>query len=154
MKESIEVRPAQAEDAEFIIEAQIKMAFESEELKLDKKTVSLGVNAVFGDKHKGRYLVAEIEGQKAGALLIINEWSDWRNANVLWIHSVYVVPEFRKLGVYKSMYLHLKNEVQVSDDLAGIRLYVEKTNTKATAVYRKLDMTDEHYNLFEWLKPL
>ena len=85
-------------------------------------------------------------------LLIIREWSDWRAAFVLWIHSVYVIKEFRGQGVYKTLYKSIKDMVQKSDEFAGIRLYVDKTNLNATKVYEKLEMNDEHYNLFEWLK--
>ena len=41
----------------------------------------------------------------------------------------------------------LKNE-----NWKGLRLYVDKTNLTAKQVYRALEMTDEHYQLFEWLK--
>jgi ribosomal protein S18 acetylase RimI-like enzyme len=41
---------------------------------------------------------------------------------------------------------------QRNDSIRGIRLYVDKTNTKAMKVYEKLGMNGEHYGLFEWMK--
>ena len=42
--------------------------------------------------------------------------------------------------------------VRESDQYAGLRLYVDKTNLRAIDVYQKLGMSDEHYHLYEWLK--
>ena len=36
----------------------------------------------------------------AGCVMVTTEWSDWRNAAFWWIQSVYVVPEFRRCGVF------------------------------------------------------
>ena len=87
-----------------------------------------------------------------GCLLTIPEWSDWRNGTVLWIHSVYVAPEFRKRGVFQTLYSHLKDNVAHSTDLRGLRLYVDKTNSVAQKVYSELGMNNQHYHLYEWMK--
>ncbi len=50
------------------------------------------------------------------------------------------------------MYLHLKNMVQKDNNLRGLRLYVDSTDTNAQKVYETLGMDGEHYRLFEWLK--
>jgi GNAT superfamily N-acetyltransferase len=140
------------ENKEYIINSQIKMALETEGLELSLDTVTKGVSAVFDDLNKGRYLLCFEENIITGVLIIINEWSDWRNGNVLWIHSVFVEEEFRGKGVFKSMYEFLKTKVESDDSLAGLRLYVDKTNRNAISVYNKIGMSDEHYNMFEWLK--
>lgn len=150
---SIKIRPGLLFDIDTIAEFQEKMAFETENMKLDPPTVRLGVTAVMDDPSKGKYWVAEIDGKVVGCLLTIPEWSDWRNGSVLWIHSVYVSQEFRQHGVYRSLYAHLKDTVNESSDLRGLRLYVDKTNLKAQKVYENLGMSCEHYQLFEWMKP-
>jgi ribosomal protein S18 acetylase RimI-like enzyme len=71
---------------------------------------------------------------------------------VLWIQSVYVLPEWRRRGIYKKLYEHLKRQVEQSPDLRGLRLYVDQRNTAAQEVYERLGMTKEHYQLYEWLK--
>lgn len=150
---SITIRPGLLFDIDTIADFQVKMAYETENgLKLDPPTVVKGVTAVIDDPSKGKYWVAEINGDVAGCLLTVPEWSDWRNGTVLWIHSVYVKPEHRKNGVYKALYQHLKNMVSESNDLRGIRLYVDKTNIRAQQVYQNLGMNGEHYHLFEWMK--
>jgi ribosomal protein S18 acetylase RimI-like enzyme len=138
--------------AEFIAKSQVTMALETEDYVLDYETVKLGVHAVINDKQKGSYYIALIDNKPVACLLTVNEWSDWRNKTVLWIHSVYVEQDHRRKSIYKDMYTYLKNIVQENDEYAGIRLYVDKTNQNASQVYLKLGMESEHYHLFEWLK--
>ncbi len=149
---NILIRPGLLFDVDTIAKFQIQMALETENLKLDPSIVQLGVSAVLDDPTKGKYWVAELEGRIIGCLLTIPEWSDWRNGTVLWIHSVYVEPKHRRSGVFRALYLHLKNNVLYSSDLRGLRLYVDKTNLVAQKVYTELEMNREHYHLYEWMK--
>lgn len=146
------IREAKKEDASQIASFQRQMALETESLELDKQTVDSGVAHVFQDRSKGTYYVAEKEGAVIASLLTTYEWSDWRNGTVLWIQSVFVLPEHRGTGAYKKMYQHIQHLVEQNSDLKGIRLYVDQTNINAQQVYQKLGMTAEHYQLFEWLK--
>ena len=146
------IRKATIEDGEQIAAFQLEMAMETENLQLDLNTVNKGVQHVFNDPAKGKYYVAEKNERVIASLLTTFEWSDWRNGTVLWIQSVFVKPEFRGTGVYKKMYTHIQERVVEDQQLKGIRLYVDQTNTQAQRVYKKLGMTAEHYQLFEWLK--
>jgi GNAT superfamily N-acetyltransferase len=128
------------------------MASETENLKLDLTTVQAGVSAVLDDPAKGKYWLAELEGKVVGCLLTIPEWSDWRNGTVLWIHSVYVEPSFRKIGIFKNLYSFLKTMVESSPEFRGLRLYVDRTNLPAQSVYQRLGMSSDHYLLYEWMK--
>ncbi len=142
-------------DAAAIAGFQLLMARETEDLELDRDTVVRGVAAVLADPARGCYWVAEREGEAGGivgSLLTTFEWSDWRDGTVLWIQSVYVVPEERGRGVYRALYEHLKHRVENDPALKGIRLYVDKRNAAAQGVYERLGMSREHYELFEWLK--
>jgi ribosomal protein S18 acetylase RimI-like enzyme len=153
--EDLAVRPAVPEDAPAIAGFQILMARETEGMELDPDTVAQGVAAVFADRSKGEYFVAETRERVdsiVGCLMVTPEWSDWRNGTVLWIQSVYVVPEMRGRGVYRLLYEQMQARVAASPALRGIRLYVDKQNTAAQGVYARLGMTREHYELFEWMK--
>lgn len=144
-------REAVPADASTIIDFQLAMARETEDLELDREILTRGVNAVFTDPTLGRYFIAESDGQVAGSLMITYEWSDWRNGMVWWIQSVYVVPQFRRRGVYAGLYAHVKAMVEASA-VRGIRLYVDKRNVPAQEVYTRLGMNGEHYLVFEWMK--
>ena len=152
MKEELEVRAGRPEDAPAIADFQLRMARETEDLELDPGILAGGVEAIFTDPRKGAYWVAERRGRLVGGLLTPVEWSDWRNGTILWIQSVYVVPEERGRGVYRALYQHLRARVEADPALKGIRLYVDKRNAGAQRVYERLDMTREHYDTFEWLK--
>ena len=141
-----------ADDIPFIIDCQLKMAFETEQLELDKATVTKGVEAVFADSAKGFYIVAKKDNSPVACLMITPEWSDWRNALVWWIQSVYVKPDMRKAGVFGMMYDYIKEQVMVNSKVSGIRLYVDKTNERAQEVYRRVGMNGNHYSTFEWMK--
>ncbi|MBX2843702.1 MAG: GNAT family N-acetyltransferase [Flammeovirgaceae bacterium] len=149
---NIQIRKGISKDKNAIASFQLKMAWETELLELDLGIVDAGVQKIIDEPVRGSYWVAEYQGQVVGSLLVLFEWSDWRNGEVLWIHSVYITPEFRNFGIFKKMYLQLKNLVEESENYRGLRLYVDKTNQNAQKVYKAIGMTNEHYELFEWLK--
>ena len=148
----IEVKPATRELIELLADWQVAMALESESLKLNRKTVISGVTRVFDDPAIGYYLVASMNGQPAGCCLVLREWSDWRNGEVLWIHSVYTAPPSRRSGVFKSIYKFLEQRVKSTPELRGLRLYVDRNNHAALSAYESLGMNAEHYRLCEWMK--
>ena len=145
-------RKATTAEIEKLVGFQIAMAEETEQVRLDREVCSAGVAAVFRDPSRGQYFVAETDGAVVASALITYEWSDWRNGQVWWIQSVYVVPEARKKGVYAGLYAHLQNLARAESGVRGIRLYVDERNTSAQKVYEKLGMNGDHYRVFEWMK--
>ena len=145
------IRKARPEDAQVIIDFQQKMAWETEKMTLATDIVTKGVNAVFSNPVLGQYWVAEEENKVVASLLITYEWSDWRNANVWWFQSVYVLPSHRRTGIFRSMYMHIRNEAE-RNGMAGLRLYVETNNSRAQKTYEALGMKREHYAMYEWMK--
>jgi ribosomal protein S18 acetylase RimI-like enzyme len=148
---NIIIREATINDLDFLVDSMVKMAKETENLVLSPSILEPGIKSGLMDKLKANYFIAEINNQRAGTLMITKEWSDWRNAWVLWIQSVYTSESFRKLGVYKALYNHIKKLVIANPDFCGIRLYVDKTNKPAQNVYTTLGMNGEHYQMFEWM---
>jgi RimJ/RimL family protein N-acetyltransferase len=146
------VREATSQDIPSLLDFQLKMALETENITLEISTLTLGVHRMFKDPTKGRYYVAEEDGEVVGCLMTTFEWSDWRNGTILWIQSVYVDKPHRGKGVYKELYSFIKQMVVEDPDMRGIRLYVDKTNLSAQKVYEKLGMNGEHYATFEWMK--
>lgn len=148
----MKVRKATSTDKSSIVDFQLKMAAETEGIKLDEPTVFKGVSAVLEDTGKGQYYVTEINGKVVASLLTTYEWSDWRNGTILWIQSVYVLKNHRRKGIYRNMYSHIKQLVQQDNNLNGIRLYADKSNLPAQKTYLQLGMSPDHYVTFEWLK--
>ena len=146
---NVTVRHAKPEDVDTLVTFQLAMAAETEEKSLDQDLLRAGIDAVFKSPNKGFYIVAELEDRTAGGLLITYEWSDWRNATIWWIQSVYVDQSSRRKGVYRAMNDHIFNTAMARDDVCGVRLYVERTNRVAQQTYVSLDMTKSHYDLYE-----
>ncbi len=146
------IRDATLNDLATIIDFQFRMAIETEDLTLDRATVTHGAKAVFSDPSKGKYYVAEQNGLVIGCLMTTFEWSDWRNGNVLWIQSVYIDKKFRGEGVFRKLYTHVRALVSSNPDVKGIRLYVDKQNKAAQEVYQRIGMNGDHYLVYEWMK--
>ncbi|PYQ62111.1 MAG: GNAT family N-acetyltransferase [Acidobacteria bacterium] len=142
---AISYRDATPHDAAAIIDFQLAMARETEDVSLDRPICTRGVQAVFDDRSHGRYFVAEADGRVAAS-------SDWRNGVVWWIQSVYVRPEMRGQRIYAGLYDHVKSIAASDPRVRGIRLYVDRRNTAAQEVYRRMGMNGEHYLVFEWMK--
>ncbi len=145
----ITIRLAEPTDRELIIAGNQKMALETESRTLDELTVTKGVDTVFADPTKGQYYIAEVDGKPAGQLMITTEWSDWRNRDFWWIQSVYILPEFRRNGVYSAMHRKIRELAQENGSVCGIRLYVDEDNIRAQKTYHSQGMIQARYLMFE-----
>jgi GNAT superfamily N-acetyltransferase len=143
------IRPAKKEDVPALVEFNQAMALETEGKTLDAQILRSGVEAVFQINDKGFYVVAEEKGKIVGGLMVTFEWSDWRNSWFWWIQSVYILPEARGKKIYSLLYQFVKAKAQQQEDVCGFRLYVEKENARARAVYEKLGMESSHYLMYE-----
>jgi L-amino acid N-acyltransferase YncA len=149
MDSKILIRFAIESEAQNLVAFNQAMAFETEGKTLVDEKITKGVSAVFSDKKKGFYVVAEDEkGEIVGGLMLTFEWSDWRNAWFWWIQSVYVLPKSRGKSVYSKLYHFVKTEAE-KQNVCGIRLYVEHDNLNAQNVYAHLGMNKSHYLMYE-----
>jgi GNAT superfamily N-acetyltransferase len=146
------VREAKPNDWETIAGFQIAMAMETENVRLDEATINPGVLAIFTNPNLGRYFVAESGNKIIASLMVTYEWSDWRNSTVWWLQSVYVLPEFRRKGVFSMMYRFIRQRVEQMPGVSGLRLYMIHHNETAGKAYEKLGMDGNHYRMFEWMK--
>ncbi len=146
---TLTVRRATPDDAAAIAGFNLAMAEESEGRALSAARLQEGVRHVLRESTAGFYLVAEVDGEVAGSLMVTREWSDWRNAYFWWIQSVYVLPEFRRRGVYARMHAHVRDAALADSRVCGIRLYVDKNNGGARATYAHLGMQESEYRFYE-----
>jgi len=125
---------------------------ETEGIQLDSRVCEQGIRAVIDRPELGRYYVSESEGIVVASALTTYEWSDWRNGVVWWIQSVFVLPQFRRQRIYAGLYAHIRDLAQASDNVRGIRLYVDRRNSVAQQTYTSLGMNGDHYVVFESMK--
>jgi ribosomal protein S18 acetylase RimI-like enzyme len=143
------IRNATLKDADIIAQFNIAMALETENKILEPAIILAGVRSLFAQPHAGFYLIAEMDNEVVGSLMITTEWSDWRNGLFWWIQSVYIQPAYRRKGIYGMLYKRVKLMAQEHPDVCGFRLYVEKDNWIAQKTYTKLGMQPTHYLIFE-----
>jgi ribosomal protein S18 acetylase RimI-like enzyme len=143
------IRDATRADSEIIARYNSAMASETEGRPLDDTTIRNGVASLLNDARKGRYWVAESNGDVVGQLMVTYEWSDWRNGTLWWIQSVYVKPEFRRQGVFSALYHHVESLASNAPDVCGLRLYVERDNQRAQKTYEALGMVSPNYVVME-----
>ena len=149
MTKSIHVRAAHDVDRDTLVAFNAAMALETENKILDPHVLSAGVAAVLAEPKRGFYLVAECDGSVAGCLMITFEWSDWRNGDWWWLQSVYIAPSWRRHGVFRALYAQVERMARARADVVGVRLYVERDNTRAQQTYAALGMQDAGYRMFE-----
>ncbi len=137
---ALTIRRATPLDAPVVVEFNRLLAEESEGKTLDLSTLSVGVEKALADPAKAIYFLVEENGTTLGQLSITTEWSDWRNGWLWWIQSVYVRPEARRRGVFRSLYKHVTESAKQAGEVIGIRLYVERENVRAHKTYLGMGM--------------
>lgn len=144
------VRPAVPQDWPSIVEFNCRLALESEGIRLEPARVATGVQALLADPGKGRYFVACLGERLVGQMMHTYEWSDWRNGHIWWLQSVYVLPEFRRQGVFRRLFQHVRHEAAAEPGVVGLRLYVEQDNHLARQTYCAVGLRPAGYAVMEW----
>lgn len=145
----ISCRRANVDDVEIITQFNLWLALETEGQELDAGTMRQGVEGGIARYPEAQYFVAETEDRVVGQLMVTREWSDWRNGWMLWLQSVYVVREARSQGVFRTLLDYAMAQVNSDGQAAGLRLYVERENEAAMAVYDRIGFKDAGYRLLE-----
>lgn len=145
----LQIRPAELSDWPIIADFNTRLADETEGKRLDPDTIAEGVRRLLSHPQRGRYFVATIGGRVIGQIMHTSEWSDWRNGEIWWLQSVYVLAEYRERGVFRALFAHLQDLAHASPDVIGLRLYVEEHNARAQAAYVTLGLERAGYTVME-----
>ena len=118
------VRDALPGDRPTIVDFNTRLARETEGKDLDPAVLDRGVSAALAEPDRRlRYWVAELEpgGPVVGQAAISREWSDWRDGWLWWFQSVYVHPEARGKGVFRTLHGHVRSLALSSAEVIGLR---------------------------------
>ena len=144
----IKIREAVKSDIPVIAEFNQALAKETEDIQLNPETLAAGIaNAL--DRDECHYFIAKLNGQVIGQTMITHEWSDWRNGIMWWFQSVYVQPEHRGKGVFRTMFEHVEKLARNNPEVKALRLYVMQNNLSGKNTYAALGMTDSGYVVYE-----
>ena len=145
----INVRDATLDDVEFIAECNYWLAAETEDKTLDRTVLTRGIRNVLAKPDLCRYFIAEVDGRSAGTTMLTYEATDWRDGVIWWFQSVYILKEFRNLGVFRTVYQHIEGLARASEEVKALRLYVRKDNKRALDTYQALGMSPAGYEVLE-----
>lgn len=148
MHPDICIREAHTDDLSILVENNLALAKETESLNLDKDVLRKGIEQALS-REECHYFVAVISGKIVGQTMITYEWSDWRNGVIWWMQSVYVYPEYRKQGVFRTLFKHIENLARTDSQVKALRLYVMQNNNIGQRTYHSLGMNDSGYIVFE-----
>ena len=146
------IRTAEPKDLDTLVDFNARLALETENLRLSKDVLSRSMQAILQDPRKGVYLFA-CEGDKiVGQLMYVYEWSTWHNANFMWLTDLYVLPQYRRHGVFKLLSDYAMNLYRTREEVVGLRFYVDKHNTSVVPLYKKIGWKESNYELWETVK--
>jgi GNAT superfamily N-acetyltransferase len=91
----------------------------------------------FGARPKFRALIAEWNGQVAGYAVFFDFYSTFQGRAGLFLDDIFVRPQFRKLGIGKSLLTHVAG-VAWKEEYFCMRCEVLEWNKPAIAFYSKL----------------
>ena len=100
---NIKIRHASINDIPVLAQNNQALARETENIQLHSEILLAGISTAL-KREDCHYFVAVLNGEVVGQTMITYEWSDWRNGVMWWIQSVYVQPEYRKKGIFRSLY--------------------------------------------------
>ncbi|MBI2817198.1 MAG: GNAT family N-acetyltransferase, partial [Acidobacteria bacterium] len=58
-------------------------------------------------------------------------------------------PEYRRRGIFRRLYETLIEQAAACGTVCGLRLYVERENTRAQKTYERLGLFETHYQMYE-----
>ena len=148
MPSEINIREANKGNLAILVQNNQALAEETEALLLDKDVLREGIEQAL-KREECHYFVAVIGEKVVGQTMITYEWSDWRNGIIWWIQSVYVHPDYRKQGVFRTLFGHIENLAKTHPQVKALRLYVMHNNNAGQGTYQSLGMNNSGYIVFE-----
>jgi GNAT superfamily N-acetyltransferase len=144
------IRSATFADVPVIAEYNRRLAYETEHVDLEPATLTAGIVAVIAEPdRRGPYYLACDGDDIVGQLQVTFEWSDWRNGWYWWLQSVYVRDDYRRRGVFRMLYEHIRQQAKAAGDVIAVRLYVERDNRAAQETYRKMGLCEMPFFLMQ-----
>lgn len=137
---ALAIRVGNDSDHEALVTSAISMIKEADGRELERDGVSSGVTKILSNSERGFYVVAEMDGEVVGSMLVTRTWIDLADGCWWWIHCLHVRHTARKQGVFRKMYEFITERAKLDPDVVGLRLLVHETNADARQAYDQLGM--------------
>ncbi|CAI2380083.1 unnamed protein product [Moneuplotes crassus] len=155
--DSIQIILGEPEHAQTCAEFAAKKGLELENYLVDTTSIAAAIDRlvsnqeeVDGYKPYGWYLVA-IDDTKTllGCMMVTREINPTVGGLIYMMHSIYVLKEHRKKGIFKKMFTKVQEMANKDPLCKGMRLYVRNDNETGQKVYLKLGMKLMDYSVNE-----
>lgn len=144
------VRNAKLDDLDNLAEFVIAEANEAEGIIKSSEIVLNGIKAGLENPDIARYWIIENEnGNPFGNVSVVKEWSDWNCAFYWWIQSMFLLPNYRGIGLMEALLKEVKLAAE-NENAIELRLYVHKDNDRAIKAYKKVGFCNSDYNMMMW----
>lgn len=144
------VRNAKLDDLGNLAEFVIAEANEAEGIIKSSEIVLNGIKAGLENPDIARYWIIENEnGNPFGNVSVVKEWSDWNCAFYWWIQSMFLLPNYRGIGLMEALLKEVKLAAE-NENAIELRLYVHKDNDRAIKAYKKVGFCNSDYNMMMW----
>jgi len=144
------VRNAKLDDLDNLVEFVIAEANEAEGIIKSSEIVLNGIKAGLENPDIARYWIIENEnGNPFGNVSVVKERSDWNCAFYWWIQSMFLLPNYRGIGLMEALLKEVKLAAE-NENAIELRLYVHKDNDRAIKAYKKVGFCNSDYNMMMW----
>ena len=137
MTDNFKLRPAIPTDVPMLFELILALA-EYEKLS---HTVTGNIDNLkehlFGAKPYGEAIIAEYEGKTVGFALFFHNYSTFLTKPGIYIESIFVLPEFRRIGIGKAILKYIA-ELAVNRDCGRLEWSVLDWNQPAITFYEEM----------------
>jgi len=136
----LSIRPATVDDAGLLARMIHELA--EYERELDQVTVTEAdlVRDGFGREARFRAVIAEWDRQAAGYAFFFGFYSTWVGRPGLFLEDLFVRPQFRGLGIGKSLLAHIAGLAR-EEQCVGVRWQVLDWNQAAIDFYKSIGAT-------------
>jgi ribosomal protein S18 acetylase RimI-like enzyme len=138
-------RPATRADEPTLLEL-MREFYRHEGMAFSEPAARSALRGVLDDPSRGRAILIELDGDVAGYLVVCFGWSLEFQGRDAFVDELYLRERFRGKGI-GSRALEVAAELCRASGVRALHLEVERSNTRAQAVYRRAGFADREFYL-------
>ncbi|KAM3139440.1 hypothetical protein pb186bvf_008465 [Paramecium bursaria] len=141
------VQQGKIQDIDSFLNQIVKLAYETEQIKLDPQLVRQASDYLIQNEHFGLYLLYRSDQITKGSIMLTKEYNIY-NGYVQWVQSVYVEKEYRCQNIFRCLFMQFLSLAK-ENEAKKCKLYVYKENQLAQKVYQKVGMKQNDEIIYE-----
>ncbi|MFZ6050053.1 GNAT family N-acetyltransferase [Pseudomonas sp. CR3202] len=144
---SLEIRPAQPNDAQQILDFITELAVYERAGHEVKASVEDILRSLFADNAPARALMCLLDGRPIGYAVYFYSYSTWLGRNGIYLEDLYITPEQRGIGAGRRLLREIAREAR-ANDCGRLEWSVLDWNQPAIDFYRSIGALPQD----EWVR--